>query len=636
MPERESTGCWLAISDDGLTAELVDKRRRCRWRLEPASRWVSLAGAGEQARRVGLPPGRVAPAGDAALVAEHPLAAVGVGAGATLRVIWRLERDHVAVVQAVTGQGVAAASWPGRFVPVEGDLELVVPSYQGVLVRRSGGTWRFRCERGGHRNASLGVAALLGERAGLALVPEHFAGWSIDCGETDEGLWLAFEDTPCPVAGWGERVMRLYPVGNSVTDVARCYRAFAQQQGRFTSWGEKIDARPSVANVFGSLMAFTGYVADPELDYVANVRALKARGFDSIMLFPLRFLHYSQSFTMAGGLGPVCIDDARIAELEAMGGVHPGPWGWVFEGIDDGSERMSRIYRRDAQGELMPVWSMDGQQWNMVCPAYQAEHMRARLASDMAWTRWIHFDVNATFPARPCWGAAHLGHEGEPMSRARDIELTRQLLSGATVGDRVISSEGFNDAYTSSYDIGTTKMMPLEGPRPAAMPVPLTMLVYHDCCIHDWWELHNYNENPGWPVGERTTGGGTFGRAGSGEPRLKAALDALYGQPPSVFPFGKQYAWRDLKTRETYAFQIRQEDAAVQAALAAALPVTRLHRRVGKQAMTDFAFVSDDRLVQQTTFADGTRVLANLGAADAEVAGVGPVKARRWRVMDAG
>jgi hypothetical protein len=30
-------------------------------------------------------------------------------------------------------------------------------------------------------------------------------------------------------------------------------------------------------------------------------------------------------------------------------------------------------------------------------------------------------------------------------------------------------------------------------PPPTAVPIPLTMLVLHDSCLHDWWEVHNYN-----------------------------------------------------------------------------------------------------------------------------------------------
>ncbi|MEX0886710.1 MAG: hypothetical protein WD009_09750 [Phycisphaeraceae bacterium] len=629
MPELEHHALRLVVSDDGLHVEIEDKARGVHWRLDAASRWFMRDGA--DADRAPLPAGEARRAwrgGEASVVAEHPID------GGAITLTWRLKRDYVAVAMQVQAVGVARVAWPGRFVPTQGAMELLVPSYQGALARRTGEAWHYRCRRGGHINASLGVAALLGERGGLTLMPENLTGWTIDCGESREGLWLGFEDTPCPVAGWGERVMRLQACEASVTAAAACYRRFVQEQGRFTSWAEKIDARPMVANLFGSLIAFTGYVADPALDYVTNVRALKAMGFERLLLFPLRFAHYSQGFTMAGGLPPVWVDDAAIAELRAMAGVHLGPWAWAFEGIDDGSDEMARIFRRDARGGLMPVWSMDGQTWKMVCPAYQAEHMRHWLAGDMAWTDWIHFDVNATHGAEPCWNEAHAGHEGRALGREADIELTRPLLSGATVGDRIISSEGFNDAFTSSYDVGTTKMVPLDEPNPRAMPVPLTMLVFHDCCVHDWWELHGYNTNPGWPMGETITGSPPLGRNGSGEAALKAAQDALYGLPPQVFPFGRQYAWRDVKTRETYPFDIALEDDEVQRALAAALPVTRLHRRIGQLAMTDFEMLSDDRFVQRTTFADGTQVVANLGRREAEVAGVGRIAGRAWHATE--
>ncbi|MBP5951987.1 glycoside hydrolase [Pseudomonas sp. P42] len=46
-----------------------------------------------------------------------------------------------------------------------------------------------------------------------------------------------------------------------------------------------------------------------------------------------------------------------------------------------------------------------------------------------------------------------------------------------------------------------------------------------------------------------------------------------------------------------------------------------LHERLAKQEMTGFEWLSDDRRVQQTTFADGTRLLANFDQAAREVRG---------------
>ena len=46
-----------------------------------------------------------------------------------------------------------------------------------------------------------------------------------------------------------------------------------------------------------------------------------------------------------------------------------------------------------------------------------------------------------------------------------------------------------------------------------------------------------------------------------------------------------------------------------------------LHQRLATQAMIDFRWLSDDRQVQQTTFADGTRLVANFSGQIREIAG---------------
>jgi hypothetical protein len=46
-----------------------------------------------------------------------------------------------------------------------------------------------------------------------------------------------------------------------------------------------------------------------------------------------------------------------------------------------------------------------------------------------------------------------------------------------------------------------------------------------------------------------------------------------------------------------------------------------LHERLATQAMTDFQWLTDDRLVQQTSFADGTRLVANFDVREREVSG---------------
>jgi hypothetical protein len=154
-------------------------------------------------------------------------------------------------------------------------------------------------------------------------------------------------------------------------------------------------------------------------------------------------------------------------------------------------------------------------------------------------------------------------------------------------------------------------------------PVPLTMLVYHDSIIHSWWEVHSYNSK---------YFGGSFApfyQYGGGGYELQAAMDALYGLPPDVFPFGAQYGWTG-NGKETMLYRFRFDDPETQHALKIALPVARNHAQVGMLEMIDFEFLSDNYNLQRTVFEDGTAVYANFGLNTVYHSECGSLIPRSW------
>jgi hypothetical protein len=234
-----------------------------------------------------------------------------------------------------------------------------------------------------------------------------------------------------------------------------------------------------------------------------------------------------------------------------------------------------------------------------------------------------------------CHALDHPNHIGQPLARARDREWIRKAFLADQATGRIVSSENFNDAYSLEYDLGSVKAWPQYGPWPF-WPVPLTMLVYHDSIIHSWWEIHNYNN----PWRGRTVMLDNCFEYGGGRPKLMAALDALMGCPPDVFPFGAQYGYSG-HGKETFLYRYRFEDPEVQLALREALPVARLHRRIGKQEMVHFKILSENGTVQETAFADGTHVVANFsrdfvgsvpGVDHAIVEGIDRLAPESWRV----
>jgi len=276
----------------------------------------------------------------------------------------------------------------------------------------------------------------------------------------------------------------------------------------------------------------------------------------------------------------------------------------------------------------IPNWKIDDFQWYMVCPPYQTEAIKKRYQSDMALMDWIHYDVVACRPAPVCYNKSHELHENKHMDRRQGFAFSRELLGPETNGNRVVSSEGFCDRLTTSYDIGSSKLFPQSGDSPF-IPIPMTMLVFHDSTIHDWWELYNYNSNEGFG-GDRDV---KVGFVGAGKPEKKAAMDALYGCPPSLFPFGKQYGWINIERRETFSFVVKLDDDEVQRSIRAALPVAKLHKKIGMLELESFEFVTEDYAVQKTVFSDGTTIVANISDTDTMTEEYGMIKANSWQVI---
>lgn len=614
----ENAAITLSAAPDGSSFILVDRSRKAVWRLDPARRHFhprqadGFAGCPQP-----LPAGRVERLGDE-LVLTH---AVGSG---TVRTFWSLGPDHVRVRLAVEGDGIGAVDLPGVFRPAAGRPQLLLPLYQGVLYRGGDDPWEETRGSGAHGRLSLSMAAALAPTGALLATAEDLADWQCRIGEDADGPYFTFRADRCPVDGWYTREVRLYPVDADITAIAKRYRARLRERNEFVGWDEKIARKPILENLFGGLMAFIGYNKAPDVDYVGYARRLHDAGFERVLYYPVRMCNYSLDFQM-GGDAPIWLTDDELARMHAVPGALLAPWGWFIEGLDDGSGRMARLYRRDAAGNPYNGWRIEKQQWKLVCIPYQVEESRRRYASDMGAMDWIHYDVNATQLGRePCFAPAHDLHGGRPLGRRGDADWTRRLLGPDTNGNRIVSSEGFLDRYAVSYDIGSTKLIPAWG-HSLFIPVPLTMLALHDSCVHDWWEVHNYNLIPGMPPMPQR-----IGQAGSGLARKKAAMDALYGCPPNVFPFGRQYAWTDVATRRTFSFTVHLDDAEVQGALAAALPVTRLHRRIGKQELVSFRFLSPDYALQETIFADGTRVVANIGDRPRAADRIDPVAPDAW------
>jgi hypothetical protein len=625
---RIETQDLAVICDEcGNGLSIVDSRRGTRWTLDEKT--LAYGSTTDLTLREPLQP-------VAAGTENHDTIAVTYRAGHTsLTVRYTVRRDRVDVRLSVPlVDDVHFVTMPGSFAPVGKPLRLLLPIMQGMLWDGRGPEFNAIRGEGSHTGFSMSFLGYLGETGGLLVVPETHDDQRWWFGKDATGRFWA---SNLQIASLGsmryERVARLYPTDADIVAVAKRYRQRIKESDRFVNWEEKIAQRPGVERLFGALMCFIGYCQD-DLDYVAECRKLKAYGFDRVLIYPVRFNVYHPDFLM-GGRPPIHLHRKAVAAIVELG-YDVAPWSWLNEALDDGTAQVQGLFRQDAQGEAMPHWAIDAQQWYHVCYSFLQAHQQRALAGAIQDMTWDHFDVLACAPNMECYALDHPAHLGRPMTRAEDRAWVRKTFLADQAKGLPVSSESFNDNYSLEYDLGSVKAWPQYGPWPF-WPIPLTMLVYHDSIIHSWWEVHNYNNS-------------YFGRTrmpehfeyGGGRPRLMAALDALMGCPPDVFPFGAQYGWTG-RGKETFLFKYRFQDPEVQLALREALPVTQLHRRIGKQEMVHFKILSEDGYVQETAFADGTRVVANFsrdvvggtrGIGHAVTTGVDSLMPESWTIAE--
>jgi hypothetical protein len=604
MIKLENALATLFCDESGKELAILDKVRRTKWLLDEKTLvyGTKLYNDMYEGRADFL---ELIPE-SAELLGEDGIGVIYLAGNARVKMVYTLEDRYVEVRVPVPENGhfIGYVSMPGSFSPAGEKQQLLLPIMQGMQWDGRGEPFSSIRSESGHMGFSMPWIGHIGESGGLLFTAETRDDLWWWFGKDETGRFWA---SNVQISSLGtmryERVGRIYFTDAGIVSIAKTYRKKVIDEGRFKNWDAKIAERPGLERIFGSLMCYIGYCRD-DVDYVESCKKLKAYGFDRAFVYPGRFNMYYKDIHM-GGEPAIDLSREAIEQIKALG-YDMAPWSWLNEALDDGTADIHNKYLKTHEGKVFPNWAIDDQQWYLVCPAYIEEYQKNALEADISEMTWDHFDVLACASLRECYATDHSKHPGRALSRTEVREcLKKTFLAGHERG-MAISSESFNDAYSNQLDFGSVKAWPQYGPW-AFWPVPLTMLVYHESMIHSWYELHSYNV----PWRARSKWAVHF-QYGGGKPRLMAALDALYGCPPDVSPFGAQYGYSGNGT-ETYLYKYRFEDPQVQVALKEALPVAKLHEKIGKLEMVDFKFLSDDGNVQETTFADGTRIVANFG-----------------------
>jgi len=375
--------------------------------------------------------------------------------------------------------------------------------------------------------------------------------------------------------------------------VAMCkrYRSYVKDKGLLKTLAQKRKENPNVDLLIGAVNVWCW-----ERDALGIVREMKSAGIDRILWSNRKGAEIIKAMNEMDGVLTSRYDiyqhlmDPKVVK-EQLRHVHP-------DGTQGGWPEDIML---DAKGDWRKGWRVKGKDSEMypcgvLCDKQALKYARQRVPEELKTHayRCRFIDTTTASPWRECY------HPDHPMTRSDSRHWKMELLRYMSEDMKLVTgSETGHDAAVPfvHYFEGMLSLGPYRIPdagrnmskiwdevpeRVAKFQVghkyrlPLWELVYHDCVVAQWYWGDYNNKLPSiW---------------------LKRDLfNILYGTPP-MFMFNRKF-WNENKERFAQSYK----------------NVCTVVREVGYAEMTDHRFLTLDRDVQQTKFANGAAVAVNFG-----------------------
>jgi hypothetical protein len=371
--------------------------------------------------------------------------------------------------------------------------------------------------------------------------------------------------------------------------MAKRYRAYARQIGQLKTLDEKRRANPNVDRLLGAVNIWCW-----ERDAVPLVRELRAAGIERILWSNQQSPDHLRTLNDLGVL-----TSRYDIYQDAMAPTHFPQLRWIHPDWTTNAWPADLIL--DRRGQWIKGWGVEAKDGSLIpcgvlCDRQALPYARQRVPPELAThpyqCRFI--DTTTAAPWHECY------HPDHPMTRTQSRQSKMDLLRYIAQLGLVTGSETGHDAAVPfvHYFEGMLSLGPYrvpdagrrmseiwtEVPEPVAKfqlghayRLPLWELVYHDCVVAQWYWGDYNNKLPAlWDKRDR--------------------FNLLYGTPP-MFMFNRRL-WDTQQPRFVRSYQ----------------DTCPYVRQVADQEMTDHRFLTPDRSVQQTTFANGVVVTVNFGA----------------------
>ncbi len=495
----------------------------------------------------------------------------------------------------LTGDGALASPivYPEPFVTGPGTW-LVVPMNEGISYPVDDPQISpMRLVAYGGHGICMAFWGVTDGAAGQMAIIETPDDASIRIGRHDDRLFVVPEWDPQKGRFGYERRLRyvFFDEGGHVA-MAKRYRAHAQAQGRLVTLAQKRRANPRVDLLVGAANVWNMGGGDP----VALVEELREAGIRRILW-------------SAGG------PSNKVEELNAIEGVLTSRYD-IYQDLMDPQVVKDKLrgshgdwtqggwpddLMRNARGDWVRGWEVtgrDGQRYpcGVLCDSRAVEYARRRVPADLKNRplRCRFIDTTTASPWRECYDARH------PMTRSDSREWKMRLLEFMSKDMGLVTgSETGHDAavpyvhyFEGMLSLGPYRvpdagrnMLQVVDPPPERVAryqlghrfrLPLWELVYHDCVVAQWYWGDYNNKLPAlWDK--------------------RDLFNVLYATPP-MFMFNREI-WE--RNRDRFARSYRAIEPAA--------------RGAGYAEMTEHRFLTPDRDVQETAFANGMVITVNFG-----------------------
>ena len=502
------------------------------------------------------------------------------------------DQPEFTVELAGSGEMTSPLRFPHPFESSPGDY-LVVPMNEGISYPVEDQTIETHrlIAYGGH-GICMAFWGVTDGRAGQMAILETPDDAAIQMRRVDRRLTIAAEWDPQHRAfGYPRRLRYIFFDQGGHVAMAKRYRVYATQTGLLKTLAEKRRANPNVDQLIGAVNVWCW-----ERDAVGIVKEMQAAGIEHILWSNaqppenLRALNTLGVLTSRYDIYQDVMDPAQFPKLQWKHGDWPTA-AWPNDII------------LDARGQWIKGWGVEARDGSMIscgviCDkralVYARERVPAELAASPYKCRFI--DTTTAAPWHECYSTNH------PMTRTESKQWKMELLRYMSEDQKLVTGcETGHDASVPflHYFEGMLSLGPYRVPDAGrrmseiwtnvpevvakfqlghAYRLPLWELVYHDCVVAQWyWGDYNNKLPAVWDK--------------------RDLFNVLYGTPP-MFMFNRKL-WTENKDRFVQSYR----------------NTCPYVRRAGYSEMLDHRFLSADRAVQQTVFANGQTVTVNFGTA---------------------